>query len=68
MKAAGYNGEEVQGAVNASLAVNPKPVTAEIVNAVIRGDYGNGAARKANLEKVGYDYEEVQRAVNEKLA
>lgn len=45
-----------------------KAVTAEVVNAVIRGDYGNGSARKTALEKAGYDYEEVQKAVNAYLA
>lgn len=45
-----------------------KTVTSSIVNAVIRGDYGNGAARKTALEKAGYNYSQVQAAVNKKLA
>lgn len=45
-----------------------KPVTDAIVNAVIRGDYGNGDARKKKLEAEGYNYSEVQSAVNDKLA
>lgn len=44
-----------------------KPVTDEIVNAVIRGSYGNGDARKQKLESEGYNYSEVQAAVNAKL-
>lgn len=39
----------------------------EIVNAVIRGDYGNGEERKKQLEKKGYSFSEVQKAVNKKL-
>ena len=38
-----------------------------IAREVISGLWGNGADRKANLEKQGYDYAEVQRKVNEIL-
>lgn len=34
---------------------------------VIKGRYGNGAARKANLEAAGYNYTEVQNEVNRLL-
>lgn len=34
---------------------------------VIRGKYGNGAARIANLESAGYNYAEVQSLVNQIL-
>lgn len=34
---------------------------------VIAGKYGNGAARVINLEKAGYDYNQVQTRVNEIL-
>ena len=43
-----------------------KPVDA-IVQEVIHGDWGNGADRKAKLEAAGYDYDLVQRAVNNAL-
>ena len=36
----------------------------EIAQEVLAGKWGNGATRKANLEKAGYDYDEVQKAVN----
>lgn len=39
----------------------------DIVNAVIRGEYGNGEDRKRNLERDGWNYAEVQRLVNAKL-
>lgn len=42
-------------------------VTDSIVNDVIRGKYGNGDARKTALANAGYDYKEVQAAVNQKL-
>ena len=42
-------------------------VTDEIVKAVINGQYGNGTARKTALTNAGYDYSEVQAAVNAKL-
>lgn len=44
-----------------------KSVTDEIVTAVIRGDYGNGADRKIKLSNEGYDPNAVQAAVNAKL-
>ncbi|MBQ1440213.1 MAG: N-acetylmuramoyl-L-alanine amidase, partial [Solobacterium sp.] len=39
----------------------------DIAKAVIRGEYGNGADRKAKLEAAGYDYNAVQARVNELL-
>lgn len=44
-----------------------KAVNSKVVNAVIRGDYGNGAARVKALEKAGYNASAVQKAVNKKL-
>lgn len=44
-----------------------KKVTDAIVNDVIRGKYGNGDARKTALANAGYNYSEVQAAVNAKL-
>ena len=37
----------------------------EIAKKVIRGDYGNGAARRAKLSQEGYDYRVIQSIVNE---
>ena len=39
----------------------------EIAKNVIRGDWGNGAERKAKLEAAGHNYSEVQSKVNELL-
>lgn len=44
-----------------------KKVTNSVVNSVISGTYGNGTARKNALTKAGYDYNEVQNAVNKAL-
>lgn len=41
-----------------------KPVTYEVVKDVIKGKYGNGVSRMYNLENAGYNYKQVQRAVN----
>lgn len=43
-----------------------KPVS-ELVEEVLDGKWGNGDDRKKRLTNAGYDYEEVQNAVNEKL-
>jgi hypothetical protein len=45
-----------------------KKVDDAIVNAAIRGDYGNGSVRRTNLAQAGYDPDEVQKAVNARLA
>lgn len=68
LEAAGYNYSEVQAEVNA--IVNGKPSAParksneEIAREVIAGKWGNGAARKQNLEAAGYNYKEIQKIVN----
>lgn len=39
----------------------------DVADRVIRGDYGNGEARKANLARDGYNYACVQNEVNRRL-
>lgn len=71
LEKAGYDYDEVQAAVNKKLGAGSsekKTVTTKVVNDVINGKYGNGSARKKALEAAGYDYEEVQAAVNKALA
>jgi hypothetical protein len=48
--------------------VADKKVTPDVICDVIDGKYGNGLKRKTQLTEAGYDYEEVQLAVNEKIA
>lgn len=55
--------DEVQKIVNGS---NKKSVSA-IVDEVIAGKWGNGNDRKKKLQAAGYDYGEVQAAVNKKM-
>lgn len=50
-----YDGQTSSGAVAVDRA---------LVLKVVNGDYGNGDARKRNLEARGYDYEAVRAAVN----
>ena len=60
-----YN--EVQNRVNEILLGKPadnKKSNEEIAKEVIRGDWGNGAERKERLEAEGYNYNEVQKIVN----
>lgn len=42
-------------------------ITLTLVRSVIAGFYGNGGERKKELERLGYNYKEVQKAVNEYL-
>ena len=44
-----------------------KKIIDEIADDVINGWYGNGEERKAKLQNHGYNYSEVQAAVNEKM-
>ena len=39
----------------------------EVASEVIQGKWGNGAERKNRLIAAGYDYNEVQKRVNELL-
>ena len=55
------------GSSGTSTTSGKKKVTSAVVNDVINGKYGNGSARKKALEAAGYDYDEVQEAVNKKL-
>lgn len=54
-------------------SVTPQPTPGkksvdEVADEVIKGLWGNGAERKARLEAAGYNYNEVQNAVNRKLS
>ena len=42
-------------------------ITITLVKSVIAGFYGNGYERKKEIERLGYNYREVQKAVNEYL-
>lgn len=42
-----------------------KPDNLQVAYEVIDGRWGNGEKRKADLEKAGYDYREIQALVNE---
>ena len=67
---AGYNYSEVQSLVNQKLtgsSTTSKKSIDAIADEVIAGKWGNGNDRKANLENAGYNYQEVQNKVNEKL-
>ena len=67
---AGYNYSEVQALVNQKLtgsSTASKKSIDTIANEVIEGKWGNGNDRKTNLENAGYNYQEVQNKVNEKL-
>lgn len=67
LKAAGFDTYiTTEGGQAASTTVAKKSVTG-IAKEVIQGKWGVGADRKKRLEAAGYDYNEVQRKVNEML-
>ena len=53
--------------IDNSITQNTKKTDDEIANEVIAGLWGNGADRKAKLEEAGYNYNNIQDLVNEKL-
>lgn len=72
LMAAGYNYDEVQHEVNRRLgagAPSPEPRKSvdQLAHEVIAGHWGNGVTRRQRLEGAGYNYEAVQRRVNELL-
>lgn len=67
---AGYDYDAVQNCVNEMLGKASKPSKKsvdEIAREVIAGKWGNGQDRKNRLTKAGYDYNTVQKRVNEML-
>ena len=67
LKNAGYNYSEIQSEVNRLVSKKPtenKKSDTEIAKEVIKGLWGNGAARKSRLTAAGYNYSEIQAKVN----
>ena len=72
LRAAGYDYDAVQNRVNEILSRRSSAHSSgksidTLAREVIRGDWGNGQDRKNRLERAGYDYNAVQRRVNELL-
>ena len=53
--------------MNAIVKASQKKSIDEIAREVIAGDWGNGEDRKNRLKKAGYEYDKVQKMVNELL-
>lgn len=72
-KALGANYTAVQARVNEILTGNKTPAkpakktTDQIAREVIQGQWGNGAQRKQRLTAAGYNYNTIQRRVNQLL-
>ena len=70
LTAAGYNYTEIQNEVNRLVSNKPvqnKKSDTEIAKEVIKGLWGNGAARKSSLTAAGYNYSKIQKIVNSML-
>lgn len=73
LEKAGYNYSIIQGRVNDILTggsrsePKTKKSITDIAQEVINGQWDNGAQRKKNLEKAGYNFNAVQSKVNELL-
>ena len=71
---AGYDYSTIQAIVNQKLTGKTSNTTSNtksintIVDEVIAGKWGNGTDRKNRLTAAGYDYSEIQTAVNNKLS
>jgi hypothetical protein len=75
LQQAGYDPAAVQAEVNRKLSGGdhtPPPAPArktneQIAAEVIRGDWSTGDERKRRLQQAGYDYDAVQRIVNQRV-
>lgn len=76
LKAAGYNPASIQALVNRGVGKpGTKPASArparksntEVAREVIKGEWGNGDARRAKLARAGYNATTIQREVNRLL-
>lgn len=72
LTSSGYDYDAVQNRVNEILSAKSSSHSSGksidiLAREVIRGDWGNGQDRKNRLERAGYDYNAVQRRVNELL-
>ena len=68
IKSGGYNGYKANGGSNATSsnrASATKKSVEEIAKEVIAGKWGNGSERARKLTIAGYDYNAVQKKVNE---
>ena len=67
LEKAGYDYQEVQDAVNALVngsTPTPSKSVQDVAKEVINGQWGNNPDRQKKLEAAGYNYQEVQNAVN----
>lgn len=70
LTSAGYDYNAVQKIVNEKLTstqTTPKKSNELIASEVIAGKWGTGSDRKKKLINAGYDYDAIQKIVNEKL-
>lgn len=74
LQAAGYNYDTIQAIVNGKLGGVKGPVPAAskpsvdaVAQQVINGAWGNGPDRQKRLQAAGYNFNEVQAAVNRKM-
>lgn len=70
LQAAGYDYNAIQAEVNRLMGGGSAPARKSVdtlAREVIRGNWGSGAERKRRLQAAGYDYNAVQRRVNQLL-
>ena len=71
LTAAGYNYSNIQNKVNVLLGKSTKPnlKSNEVISQeIIAGKWGNNPSRKEKLIAAGYDYDAIQKIVNQKLS
>ena len=63
-----YVGEKFNGYIYNPNIKYPDKTVDEVAHEVIDGKWGNGLTRKRRLQEAGYNYDEVQKRVNELLS
>ena len=68
MKNCGLNGfTKTKVESNTNTPIAPKKTVEQLAKEVIDGKWGNGEERKKRLTEAGYNYNEVQKKVNQLL-
>ena len=65
IKSGGFNGYPKPTAESKKQSPTAKKSVDELAKEVLAGKWGNGTTRKQNLTKAGYDYDAVQKKVNQ---
>lgn len=62
-----YNEKFSNSSTDSNIHTSNDDTISVLIKDIISGKYGNGKARKAAIEEMGYDYKEIQKLVNKAI-